>query len=120
MICQTRHEKLSRRDWLQSICFGFVVTRLAEAEGAESVSFLTTFAVDVKRVCSTPGPQPNGLQATREGLWVLDQGTNHVALVDYRDGKVLREFGTEADRGSGITFDGSALWIASTYNRLIL
>lgn len=120
MIGQTSHEKLSRRDWLQAICFGFAVTRLAEAEGAESTSFPTTIAVDVRRAFSTPGSQPNGLQATREGLWVLDQGTSRVALLDYRDGKVLREFGTEADRGSGITSDGSALWIASTYNRLIL
>ena len=30
------------------------------------------------------------------------------------------QFDTETDRGSGITFDGSALWIASTYNRLLV
>jgi streptogramin lyase len=50
----------------------------------------------------------------------MDQGNNRVYLVRYEDGKVLREFDTAADRASGITFDGEALWLASTYNRLIL
>ncbi|MDQ6707062.1 MAG: hypothetical protein M3Z85_13935, partial [Acidobacteriota bacterium] len=36
------------------------------------------------------------------------------------DGKVLRQFGTEADRASGITFDGESLWLDSTYNRLTI
>jgi len=68
----------------------------------------------------SPGPHPNGLQATAEGLWIMDQGNNRVYLVRYDDGKVLREFDTEADKASGITYDGEALWLASTYNRLIL
>ncbi len=51
---------------------------------------------------------------------MLDQATNRVALVDYSDGHVLRQFDTETDRGSGITFDGQAIWIASTYNRLLV
>jgi DNA-binding beta-propeller fold protein YncE len=120
MMLRTEKGQLSRRDWLQSMCLGFALTRVTRIEAAESVSFPATIAVEVKRAFSTPGPQPNGLQATQDGLWVLDQGTNRVALLDYRDGKVIREFGTVTDRGSGITFDGSTLWIASTYNRLIL
>jgi sugar lactone lactonase YvrE len=50
----------------------------------------------------------------------MDQGNNRVYLVRYDDGKILREFATEADKASGITYDGEALWLASTYNRLIL
>jgi len=96
------------------------MVRATNAGTGQSDSFLATIASDMKRAFGTPGPQPNGLQATSDGLWVLDQGTNRVALMDYRDGKVIREFATQADRGSGITFDGSALWIASTYNRLIM
>ena len=74
----------------------------------------------VQRAFHTPESTPNGLQATSEGLWILDQGTNRVALVRYEDGSVIRQFDTETDRGSGITFDGTALWIASTYNRLLV
>lgn len=67
-----------------------------------------------------PDPKPNGLQATNDGLWIIDQGPRNKAhLVDYH-GKVLRSFETETDRSSGITFDGEALWIGSTYNREIV
>ncbi len=74
----------------------------------------------VETVFKSPGPHPNGLQATKDGLWILDQGDNKAYLVSYEDGKVLRHFATESDRGSGITFDGEALWLGSTYNRQII
>jgi streptogramin lyase len=74
----------------------------------------------VETVFRSPGPQPNGLQATAEGLWIMDQGDDKAYLVDYSDGKVLRELKTDADRASGITFDGRSLWIGSTYNREIV
>lgn len=76
----------------------------------------------VEIVFKSPGdnPKPNGLQATPEGLWIIDQGAGNKAyLVDYK-GSVQRSFETETDRSSGITFDGEALWIGSTYNREIV
>ena len=73
----------------------------------------------IERLFDTPGPQPNGMQATPDGLWILDQSTNQVSLVSY-GGEVLKTFDTESDRGSGITDTGEALWLASTYNRQIL
>jgi sugar lactone lactonase YvrE len=65
----------------------------------------------------SPGPQPNGLQATKDGLWIIDQSAGSRAyLVDYNDGRVLRSFETDTVRPSGITFDGEALWIGSTFS----
>ena len=65
----------------------------------------------------SPGPQPNGLQATKDGLWIIDQSAgSKVYLVDYSDGRVLRSFETDTVRPSGITFDGEALWIGSTFS----
>jgi hypothetical protein len=65
----------------------------------------------------SPGPQPNGLQATKDGLWIVDQSAGStVYLVDYADGRVLRSFETDTVRPSGITFDGEALWIGSTFS----
>ena len=87
---------------------------------AAAASFPTQIAARVTRAFSTPGAAPNGLQATADGLWILDQATNRVALVHFDDGRVIRQFSTDTDRGSGITFDGEALWIASTYNRLLV
>ncbi|MBI3698561.1 MAG: hypothetical protein HY238_27440 [Acidobacteria bacterium] len=74
----------------------------------------------VETVFKSPGPKPNGLQATSEGLWIMDQGDNRAYLVSYKDGKVLRALDTEADRASGITFDGESIWIGSTYSREIV
>jgi hypothetical protein len=72
-------------------------------------------------VFDSPVPAPNGLQATREGLWIIDQGAgSRACLASYTTGKALRSFETETDRSSGITFDGEALWIGSTYSREIV
>src|SRR5262249_11055545 len=72
-------------------------------------------------VFKSPGPPPNGLQTAQDGLWIMDQGAGNKAyLVNYDDGKVLRTFETETDKSSGITFDGEALWIGSTYSREIV
>jgi hypothetical protein len=65
----------------------------------------------------SPGPRPNGLQATAEGLWIIDQGPGSRAyLVRYGDGQVIRSFDTDTVRPSGLTFDGQALWIGSTFS----
>src|SRR5947209_9212985 len=77
----------------------------------------------VETVFDSPGrnPKPNGLQATDQGLWIIDQGPGSRAyLVDYDRGKIIREFETETTASSGITFDGEALWIGSTYSREIV
>jgi sugar lactone lactonase YvrE len=57
-----------------------------------------------------PCQMPNGLQATKDGLWIVDQLTDDAILVDRR-GKVLRRFFTESENASGVTFGGGALWI---------
>ena len=58
-------------------------------------------------VFKSPCPHPNGLQATAEGLWMIDQGEGSKAyLVGYEDGRTIRSFETETDKSSGITFDG--------------
>ncbi|MEZ5293493.1 MAG: hypothetical protein R2745_20590 [Vicinamibacterales bacterium] len=83
----------------------------------------TLAAVPVRRTgkveiaFKSPGPRPNGLQATREGLWIIDQAPgSRASLVRYSDGSVIRSFDTDTVRPSGITFDGEALWIGSTFS----
>ena len=75
----------------------------------------------VETVFKSPASKPNGLQATKGGLWIIDQGPkNEAHLVDYKNGKVIKGFETETVASSGITFDGEALWIGSTYSREIV
>jgi streptogramin lyase len=108
---------MARRDLLKSAALPCVPL---PARSATATGFPTQIAARVDQAFRTPGAAPNGLQATPEGLWILDQATNRVVLVEYKDGRVIRQFDTDTDKGSGITFDGSALWIASTYNRLLV
>lgn len=108
---------MARRDLLKFAALPYLPL---SAPAAVAASFTTQIATRVELAFRTPGAAPNGLQATPEGLWILDQATNRVALVDFKDGRVIRQFNTDTDKGSGITFDGSALWIASTYNRLLV
>jgi streptogramin lyase len=73
--------------------------------------------VDPRVLWKTPGKQPNGLQATPEGLWVIDQiDPNDIYLLGYADGRALRKIPTRALHSSGITIDPSGnIWVASTF-----
>ena len=90
------------------------------AAGAATAAAKSRSVGPVRKVFESPGPKPNGLQAADEGLWIVDQGDNHAYLVAYENGKVLRDLPTAADRSSGITFDGEAVWLASTYSRELI
>ena len=76
-----------------------------------------TKIADAIQLFNCPGPKPNGLQATEEGLWVIDQGNNYAYLLDWESGSTIKSFETETDKSSGITVDDEGnLWVASTYN----
>jgi sugar lactone lactonase YvrE len=76
--------------------------------------------VRVETAFRSPCEKPNGLEATEEGLWILNQGAdNALYLVDY-NGKLIEKLPTDSKAGSGVGFDGKHLWIASTYDCKIL
>src|SRR6476646_7851853 len=113
-----RGDSMNRRSFLATAAAAPLATAAARLDLGR---IPTRKAGKVEIVFDSPGPQPNGLQATDEGLWIMDQGDGSmVHLVAYDGGRVLRSFGTETDKSSGITFDGSSLWIGSTYSREIV
>ncbi len=65
----------------------------------------------IEKVFQAPCRMPNGLQATPEGLWLVDQIDDDVYLVD-ETGKVLNRLMTESGNSSGLTYGGGALWVA--------
>ncbi len=97
---------------------------LTVAAAAPALASAATDKLPVRKVgkpsivFQSPDPHPNGMQATDAGLWLIDQSDgSRVSLVSYETGRVIRSFETETDKSSGITFDGSSLWIGSTYSR---
>ena len=61
---------------------------------------------------TTSFAMPNGLQGSDDGLWIVDQESDDIFLVD-RAGTALRRLRTETENGSGITFGEGALWVGS-------
>ena len=53
-------------------------------------------------VYKSPGPHPNGLQATADGLWIMDQGNNRVYLVRYEDGRSCANLIRRQTRPAGL------------------
>ncbi len=69
----------------------------------------------VEKHFKSPGPQPNGLQAAPDGLWIIDQVDLKIYKVDWETGDVLFEAQTDTEHSSGITVGGGYVWIASTF-----
>ena len=81
---------MNRRNFL---AFAAAAPALNEAPAKSPSQLPIRKAGKVEIVFKSPGPQPNGLQATKDGLWIIDQGAGSKAyLVRYEDGKMLRSF----------------------------
>ena len=73
----------------------------------------------IEKVFRSPYSVPNGLQVTDDGLWIVDQITDRVALVeiaadaDYTVPKLIRDIPSESSNTSGMAYGGDALWLAA-------
>lgn len=80
----------------------------------------------IETLFRAPYALPNGIQVTDEGLWVADQISDRVALVElgpkvgagtvvenHGVTKLIREIHSESSNTSGLGWDGSALWLAA-------
>ena len=109
--------QISRRRFLTGIVGTPALTATARvaASASESVPAIMKRA---QKLYTVPGcRQPNDLQFTPQGLWILDQVDqpgNKAFLVNPESGAVVREIMTESIHGSGITYGNGALWITST------
>ncbi len=67
----------------------------------------------IEHVFNAPFAKPNGLHATVDGLWAVDQVTERVSKLSYQDGSVLATVETESHNTSGLTYGDDALWLAA-------
>ena len=100
------------------------------AQGATPATPKLTYPTRMAKVeilFTAPGNSGNGMQCTEEGIWTIDNagsrtdtpGRCKVYLSSY-DGKLIRELAPEGTGPSGIGFDGTKIWIGSTYSREII
>lgn len=74
----------------------------------------------IEKLFRAPYGVPNGIQQTDQGLWIADQITDRVMLVDpnepidyYGVPKYIHDIPTESSNTSGLGWDGNALWLAA-------
>ncbi len=76
-------------------------------------------STQIQKVFRAPYSVPNGLQVTHHGLWIVDQITDRVALieiaadVDYAVPKLIRDISSESSNTSGMAYGEGALWLAA-------
>ncbi|RKU28260.1 hypothetical protein C6497_09745 [Candidatus Poribacteria bacterium] len=79
----------------------------------------TDMSIKIEKVFRSPYAVPNGLQVTNEGLWLVDQITDRVMLVEitcdheYHVPKHIRDIPSESSNTSGMAYGDGALWLAA-------
>ena len=73
----------------------------------------------IEKLFRAPYGVPNALQAVEEGLWITDQITDRVALVEiaapseYGVTRLIRDIPSESSNTSGMAWGGGSLWLAA-------
>ena len=73
----------------------------------------------ITKLFRAPYGVPNGLQVRDEGLWIVDQITDRVALIeisppsDYGVTKFIRDIPSQSSNTSGLAYGEEALWLAA-------
>ncbi len=76
-------------------------------------------ARQIQKLFRAPYSVPNGLQVSEDGLWIVDQITDRVALIEistpseYGVTMLIRDIPTESSNTSGLTYGDGALWLAA-------
>ena len=70
----------------------------------------------IEDLWQTPGPRPNGLQASPNGRAYIDDCFQHLYKLDHDTGQIITEVPTDTYKPSGLTVAGDEVWVASTHN----
>ena len=70
-----------------------------------------TYTPKIELLYKSPDRYPNALESSKEGLWVGDQVSERINLLDWKTGKVLQDFVGEAHNTSGLAIGGGHIWV---------
>lgn len=89
---------------------GRLLAQDAPARGADAPK-PPTHTPKIELLYKSPDRYPNALETSPEGLWVGDQVSERINLLDWKTGKVLDDFVGEAHNTSGLAVGGGFIWI---------
>jgi streptogramin lyase len=90
---------------------GMMAAARASAQDAPARQKPPTYAPKIEMLWKSPDRYPNALESSPEGLWLGDQVSERINLLDWKTGKVLQDFIGEAHNTSGIAVGGGFIWI---------
>lgn len=94
-----------------SVMAGSRLSAQGEAAGAAGKAPAPTYEPKIEMLWKSPDRYPNALEASPEGLWVGDQVSERINLLDWKTGKVLQDFIGEAHNTSGLAVGGGYIWV---------
>ena len=110
--------KMRRRDFFSTAAVagaGIVAGSRAAAQDAPArgagAPKAPTYTPKIEMLWKSPDRYPNALESSPEGLWVGDQVSERINLLDWQTGKVLQDFVGEAHNTSGLAVGGGFIWI---------
>ncbi len=89
---------------------GRAMAQDAPARGADAPK-PPTYTPKIELLYKSPDRYPNALETSPEGLWVGDQVSERINLLDWKTGKVIEDFVGEAHNTSGLAVGGGFIWI---------
>src|SRR5688500_15988810 len=109
--------KIQRRQFFSTAAVagvGIIAGRRLSAQDAparDGAPKTPTYAPKIEMLWKSPDRYPNALEASPEGLWVGDQVSERINLLDWKTGKVLEDFVGEAHNTSGLAVGGGYIWV---------
>ena len=71
---------MKRREFFGAAAAAATVPALSAAPRIDTSKIRVRKAGKVEVVFKSPGPQPNGMQCTKEGIWIIDQLVHAMGL----------------------------------------
>ena len=110
---------LTRRALLGGLAGGALIAPNVSAAAPRTVSdsdghdYPLRMRRNVEILYQSPDGNPNGLEATPEGLWVGEQITDRAYLLDWETGRPLTMHETQSSNTSGIAAGGGSVFMAA-------
>src|SRR5690349_19636375 len=101
-----------RRAFLGTLGAGLIGARFARAQQPPGREAPPVRRAKTTTLFKSPEGYPNAITATREGLWIGEQKTDHAVLVDW-NGKLLKTVTTESKNTSGMGVGGGFIWMGA-------